>query len=109
MILSLILVLGITAIFCFAFYYFEFLYPAQRYIAVAEEYEEYESCEALQELWHQPANGEKCDVCGMSDCPVETMWSGVTKCKWCWELDNLTYHLLHHGVRRMKKVEILWT
>lgn len=65
-----------------------------------ERYKEYETAPTIDKVWFDHKAIGTCDICGLSDCPVVKMSSGVTKCKWCAELDNITYHLRYNGTRR---------
>ena len=70
---------------------------------VEPEYEEYETAARIAEIWNDGNAVGLCEFCGMDDAPIFKLWDGKHKCKWCAELNNLNYHLEHHGVRRLRK------
>lgn len=91
-------------------------------------YVQYETAESISKKWHDHNLIGLCMECGLSDAPLvidrrilpESDPEGLiasyrslrsymgapshvlTKCKWCAELDNITYHLRCNGVRRLK-------
>lgn len=73
------------------------------YVTIGE-YQQYETADSIDCLWHDYSLVGECGFCGCDDAPIVIKSDPCrkAKCKWCAELDNLNYHLRHNGVRRLR-------
>lgn len=74
----------------------------QNRVSLVEAYTEYESAPLIAERWHEQKLVGVCKKCGGDDAPIiSTNIEGNDRCKWCAELENLSYHLRYNGTRRL--------
>jgi len=61
----------------------------------------YETADSIAEKWNDESLIGYCEYCGMADSPIviprKDNSDTKAKCKWCAELDNLTWHIKYNG------------
>lgn len=77
----------------------------QNRVSLVEAYTEYVSAKLIAEGWHEQKLVGVCKKCGGDDAAIiSTNIEGNDRCKWCAELENLSYHLRYNGTRRLMHV-----